>query len=287
MYTLAPETEYLCDLARAWARGVHGTVPPVGDLDQDRFVRLLARQPAMQALVGYLERSVLPEKERTQLDRAVEISRRRTTMMLLELERVLPALAAVDCRPVVLKGASLALTVYDAPEDRWFVDLDLLVQPRHLSAVYDALERLGYRFSESPQARVYYEKYHFHRILMSTQGVCIEVHWAVTMPQSVYAFDIEALCGAAREVTLGSATLLAPQAVDQILHGVLQSIPSGYNDLRRILDLHRLEAVINERERQMLCERAHSYNLSTGLWLQYRLRESILGYDIPPVVDPS
>jgi len=285
MQTFAPETEYLCDLARAWSRGVVGTVPPAVDLDQDRFVRLLAGQPAMQALVRYLDPSVLTAEERAQMERAVDISRRRTTMMLLELERVLPGLAAVDCRPVVLKGASLALTVYDAPEDRWFVDLDLLVEPRHLSAVYGALEQLGYHFVGQPRIWRYYEKYHFHRVLMSTQGVCIEVHWAVTLPNSVYEFDVEVLRGSAQEVALGEVSLLAPQAVDQILHGVLQSIPAGYGDLRRILDLHRLDAVLDERQQQAMCERARGYNLSTGLWLQYQLRETILGPDIPAVVD--
>ncbi len=284
MHALAPETEYLCDLARAWASGIQGTVPPVASLDEDRFVRLLSGQPAMQTIVRYLDRSILPDAERPRLDRAVEISRRRTTMMLLELDRVLPALAENGCRPVVLKGAALALTVYDTPEDRWFVDLDLLVKPEETEAVYDVLDRLGYRFSEQPRAQRYYEKYHFHRILMSNQGVCIEVHWAVTMPRSVYRFDLDAMRSGASEVSLGAGTLLAPHAVDQILHGVLQSIPCGYSDLRRILDLHRLDAAIDDADLNDLCERAVQSNLSIGLWLQYRLRETILGHDMPDVV---
>jgi hypothetical protein len=285
MSILTPEVEYIGDLARAWARGVTGTVPPLAELDGDRFLRLLAGQPAMQTVARFVDRSVLPGAEVSRFDRAVEISRRRTTIMLLELERVLAALAEVGCQPVVLKGASLALTAYEAPEDRWFVDLDLLVPPEEQATVYDVLDRLGYRFSEPRHAVKYYQKYHFHRILTSNQGICIEVHWAVTLPRSIYRFDLDALRARAGKHPLGKLSLRAPHAVDQILHGVLQSIPSGYADLRRLLDLHRLDALIDDDDRHELCRQAADCRLRTGLWLQYRLRETVLGFEIPAVVE--
>jgi len=282
---LAPETEYLLDLTRAWAAGVDGVVPPPADLDRDRFLRLLANQPAMQTLASRLDPAALPARERSRLDLAVEVSRRRTTVLLLELERILPALAEISCRPIVLKGASLALTVYDRPEDRWFVDLDLLVPPEQLASAIDVLGRLGYHSGGRQHDRLYYEKYHFHRILVSTQGVCIEVHWSLTMPRSVYSHDLVALWQSAVEIPLGEACFLAPSTVDQILHGVLQSIPAGFGDLRRILDLHLLERQMTDDTREVLWARAQLANLSTGLWLQYRLRELLLDAPIPAAID--
>ena len=275
------ETTYLSDLARAWASGVQGAVPAPDGLDADTFMRLIGQQPVLQTLVPCLDRTVLQPSVCRRLDQEVEVAERRTVMLLLELERVLPALAEVGCRPVVLKGASLALTVYPRPEDRWFVDLDLLVAQDELSTVYEALQRLGYHFSENAAAGELYDRYHFHRIMVSNQGVCLEVHWAVTLPESVYSHDLEALTHGAVEIPLGGASFLAPSAVDQILHGVLQSIADGFGDLRRLLDLHLLDSRLTAEEREQLCARARAANLSTGLWLQYFLREQILGAEAP------
>lgn len=284
MREMRTETTYLSDLARAWASGVQGPVPAPPGLDADAFMRLFSRQPVLQTLVGCLDRSVLSAENCSRLDQDVEVARRRTVMLLLELERVLPALAEIGCRPVVLKGASLALTVYDRPEDRWFVDLDLLVPPEQLPAVYDALQRLGYGFSETAAAGELYDRYHFHRIMVSNQGVCLEVHWAVTLPGSVYSHDIDALVNSAVEIPLGVSSFLAPGTVDQILHGVLQSIADGFGDLRRLLDLHLLDARLTDEEREVLCVRARESNLATGLWLHYVLREQILGMEIPDFI---
>jgi hypothetical protein len=282
---MTAETRYLLAMARAWAATQPGPVPAPAGLDGQRFTRLLGNQPAMQTLVPWLDPTVLPDRERRQLDQATEVSRRRTTVMLLELERILPALTERGCRPVVLKGGSLALTVYDRPEDRWFLDLDLLIRPEKLQDAYDALCGLGYRFAATPRSARYYEDHHFHRILVSNQGVYIEVHWAITLSRSIYTYDLAALRRCCLEIPLGHAEFLAPAHVDQILHGVLQSLAGGFGDLRRILDLHLLDAHLDDTARELMCARARTSNLTTGLWLQYRLREQLLAAPLPRTVD--
>lgn len=285
MIDLDTERGYLRDLVRAWAREENAVVPSPPDLDSDRFLCLLAVQPALPTFAHLVDPRALRPQEHAQQAKAVEIARRRTTVMMLELERVLPALAECGCRPVVLKGASLALMAYARPEDRWFIDLDILVERDELPGIYAALRRVGYRFHDTVHPARYYEDHHFHRILVSNQGVCIEVHWALTMPASAYTYDLDALRCDSIEIPLGTASFLAPSAVDQILHGVLQSIAGGFGDLRRVLDLHLLDARLDESERREVCERARSSNLLTGLWLQYRLRELILEQPIPPAIE--
>lgn len=281
MHTLVPEAAYLADLARAWTAGEHRVVPSPATLDRQRFLGALARQRVAQILEPLLDPRVIDGADRTLLREGVDELRRRTVVLLLELERVLPALAERGCRPVVLKGASLALTVYPRPDDRWFVDLDLLIEPEQLPLVYAALQDLGYQFAETAAAGHMYEQYHFHRIMVSDRGVCVEAHWALTLPSSVYEYDLDALRRSAVEIPLGPASFLAPSTVDQILHGVLQSIADGFNDLRRILDLHLLDARLLDDERELLCARAQHANLVAGLWLQYHLREQILGVPKP------
>ena len=282
---LDAEQTYICDLARAWAERVDGTVPSQGPLDAARLTRLLESQPAMQTLMPYLDSAMLTEKGCRRVAAALQSSRYRTTMMLLELERILPSLADAGCRPVVLKGASLALTVYDRPEDRWFVDLDLMVEPEQLERTYAALQELGYDFHETQLPASYYEAYHFHRIMTNTWGICLEVHWAVTRPGSVYRYDLDAMRADVSEVVLGDSFFLAPSALDQILHGVLQSIAGGFRDLRRILDLQRLDAVLPPVDHERLCDRARAGNFATALWLQYHVRDQLLGIPIPAVIE--
>ena len=273
------EIRYLADLARAWADGRPGSVPPPADLDRDRFLRRLAGLPAAPALAAYLDLAALPAADRERFRRALGFARQRTTLLLLELERILPAFADAGCRPVALKGAGLALGNYLRPEDRWFIDLDLLVTREELPQAYNALERVGYRFHDTARSSRYYEEHHFHRILRNAQGIFLEVHWAVTLPASVYTFDLEALRRDAVERPLGRTTVRTPSARDQILHGVLQSIAGGYSDLRRILDLHLLDAALGDR--MQLAAYATHHNLATGLWLQYRLREELMDVAMP------
>jgi hypothetical protein len=287
MNGLSQEQKYLIALARAWARGAPGHVSPPNGLDRERFQHMIANLYAIPTLAARIDPRALPLQTQTQHTMAMEVARKRTTIMLLELERILPALAEQGCRPVVLKGASLALTVYPQPEDRWFMDLDLLVDPSELAGTYAVLERLGYRFADTGHPASLYDNHHFHRIMISRQGICIEVHWSITMPASVYTHDLAALREGCVEIPLGAAGFLAPGSVDQILHGTLQSVAGGFTDLRRMFDLHLLDALIDQHDHQTLCARAWDGNLATGLWLQYRLRELILEEPIPRIIDES
>jgi len=282
---LDPETGYLCDIARAWANGVQGPVPPSSALDKDRFIRMVSSIPAMQTLAPFIDPVILTDLENSQLQKSLQISHHRTIMMLLELERLVPALGEIGCRPVVLKGASLALTVYDKPEHRWFIDLDLLVERGEVEAVYEILGRLGYKHAQTAHPARYYDDYHFHRIMTGPQGVCVEVHWGITLPRSVYTYDLDQLRFAAVEIPLGEASFLGPSAMDQVLHGVLQSVAGGFYDLRRFLDLHLLDSRLDDSEHHLLCARALRHNLATGLWLQYHIREELLGAAMPPVIN--
>ncbi len=284
---LPAHARYLAELVRAWAAGSTEPVRPPRDLDRELFLRRFAVEAAAPSLSAVLHPEALPAGDWDRCHRALSLARQRTTWLLLELERILPAMAEAGCRPIVLKGAPLAVTVYPRPEDRWFVDLDVLLTRAELPLAYAALERLGYRFAETVWSARYYEDHHFHRILRSAQGVYLEAHWAVTLPASAYSFDLDALRRDATTITLGRARVLAPSYLDQVLHGVLQSIAGGFTDLRRILDLHLLDRQLNDRDRERLAERALAHNLATGVWLQYRVRSELMGAAIPAPIAAS
>ncbi|MBD3219675.1 hypothetical protein GF314_00410, partial [bacterium] len=132
------------DLARAWACGRRGSWPPPAGVDARRFLEDLAPLPYLATLLPVIDAGALPAdaaEVHRQLTRQIA---RRSGSMLLELERLLPRLSAVGGPPVVLKGAALALTAYERPEERWFLDVDLLVERPDVDAVCEHLAAAGF-----------------------------------------------------------------------------------------------------------------------------------------------
>ncbi len=272
------------DLARAWARGPTAAGPLPAGLDARRFLEDLATRPYLATLLPVIDADALPADAAPVHGQLAHQVARRSGSMLLELERLLPELSAVGRPPVVLKGAALAVTAYDRPEDRWFLDIDLLVEPADVEPVCERLAAVGFAPVTGVAPPELYDRHHFHRIVSNPRGLCLEVHWALTLPRSVYTFDLAALRRDARPVALGTTSMLVPSTRDQILHGVLQSVAGGFADLRRILDLHRLDTRLAGDERREVCRLARAHALATGLWLQYRLRDVLLEAPMPAVV---
>jgi hypothetical protein len=86
--------------------------------------------------------------------------------------RILPALRAADCEPLLLKGLAMALAWYDNPQDRQMDDIDLLVAADRQPAAVAALRELGYEEQLDPDAA------NAHHVALSGRGPIklIEVH---------------------------------------------------------------------------------------------------------------
>jgi hypothetical protein len=226
----------------------------------------------------------LPRDRHAALADEIHSASLRTTVMLLALEKIQPALEVAGCRPLVLKGGALALDVYPVPEQRWFLDLDLLVPPPQRDTALATLAEMGYRGDERRHDPRYYDAHHFHRILSNPQGVVVELHWAVTLARSMYRYDLEAMRSGAATVALGKTTARIPTSVDLILLTALQNVAGGFEDLRRVLDAALLERRLSAADREVLVARARASNLATALWLQYRLLGEITGLQAPATV---
>lgn len=285
---------YLVELVHAWARGQDaGAVPaPPAGLSWPRFGRLLADHLVVGALAPALRAAPLPEDVRAQLEAAARGQGRRGAMQLLELQRALQSLEAADCAPIALKGAALALTLYPAPEQRAFQDLDLLVPRERLERALEALGDLGCRPVETGRARAFYERHHFHLPLRGPAGVLIELHWALTLPASCYRFDLEGLRARAQTVRIGAGAaaggggfdLRCPSPRDQLLHAVMQCIADGYADLRRVMDTVLLLRDLDRQgreEMEALAAQAHTHGAARGLWMLLRQTELAAGVPMP------
>jgi len=278
---MPPETRYLRELTRTWLAGDTVAGAPPDGLDWDRLLALLRDHHVVTVLGPLLLAGPLPAQHRDALASEVRDAGLRTAVMLLELERILPALEVADCRPLLLKGAALAIDVYPTPEQRWFLDVDVLVPVAQRDTALALLTDLGYHGDDERHDPHYYDTHHFHRIVRSGQGLVLEVHWAITLDRSVYTYDLDAMQRDAGSVALGATTARVPAAVDLILHTVLQNTAGGFEDLRRVLDAALLERRLTAADRETLVTRAHACNLATALWLQYRLLEAVTGLRAP------
>ena len=111
---------------------------------------------------------------------AIELVRAR------EITCVLDALATHGVFPVLLKGAALARTVYDAPAIRPSVDTDLLIPRDRVEIARDVMTRLGYR--EPPMTGGEHVFCQFQLSKIDPLGVehVFDVHWKIST-QTLFA----------------------------------------------------------------------------------------------------
>lgn len=283
--------QYLQSLLQAWLDTPAGApaqpVPAPGELDPEAIRRLLIEHHVEVALGPYLPLNLHTEAFR----QSVMAASQRTAFLLLELERILPTITWEDCRPVVLKGAALAATLYPDPAQRWFLDLDVLVPRNHLDEACRRLEKCGYRHSRGLRDPLYYERYHFHRIMNGPQGSVLEVHWDLTTQNSVYDFDVEGVYERARPARMGKLTVHVAALVDQVLHGVYQNIADGYLDLRRVMDMGLIMRELSEEDWLYLVKESKRDQMGTAFETWLHVVKNILGVEppggIPAELNPS
>jgi hypothetical protein len=270
-----PEPAYLTSLAQAYVCGTEPPAAPPG-INWLRLCDLMAAHGVLNTFMP--ADSAAPPSLRHDLAAARSRFRKRTAFLLLELSRLLPALEDAGSEPVVLKGAALAETVYAAPEDRFFADLDVLVTKDRREAAGKALENRGYRPAKTQRHPSYYDRFHFHHIFFNGAGICVELHWDLATPQSYWQFDVDRLYRRTQGATLGTTPMriLAPR--DQLLHVAAQSIGEGFLDLRHILDAALLYPRIGDPG--ALAAEAHAMHLAPGVWCLLSLCRDLAGLEI-------
>jgi hypothetical protein len=103
----------------------------------------------------------------------------RNTLLFQELERVLEALDNAGIPAIVLKGAALAVTVYEDIGLRPMTDLDLLVPEERLqSAVQVVRQELGYQ-TDIPEAAHGLNQLVGHHVRLRNGDVVLELHWSL------------------------------------------------------------------------------------------------------------
>lgn len=122
----------------------------------------------------------LPPAAEEPLRQAYYATAAHNARLLHELAAVLGALSAAGLPTLVLKGAALALAVYENPALRPMGDIDLLVRPADADAALAALAGLGYHPSAHEPAPGSIRTYE-NEIMLRRPGAStpLEVHWGL------------------------------------------------------------------------------------------------------------
>jgi len=158
------------------------------------------------------------------------------------LAALLDALADGGVDVFVIKGAALALLVYEDPEERERCDADLLISHRQLDAAHGVLTTLGYRRQLEPDARLATGQRHYSPPASSADVV--DLHWRAANPlafDAVFEFDsvwprripIPALGPRASTLSLPDALLLA--CVHRVAHHRDAVEPRWLADIDRLV----------------------------------------------------
>lgn len=178
-----------------------------------------------------------------QLGRLQGVRRQQTIRNLLSLDQldaIVGLLEGAGHDVVVLKGAALALTVYDHVGQRPFHDLDILVNPSRFAAALADLERDGW-------SRVYHYDPGLwdHAVTLRRGDVTLDVHRRhcrelVVPGQLDHSWDIIQTVIAPRPLRSGrSVRVLAPAdtLVHTLAHGPLALQPLN---MRWVVDAQRV-----------------------------------------------
>ncbi len=161
--------------------------------------------------------------------------------------------------PLLLKGAHLAFTLYEAPELRPRVDTDLLVRESDRPRAAEAFYLLGYEPVPQSTGEVAFAQRQFGRVDESGARHTIDLHWRIANPKAFadrFTYD-DLSDGAVRIARLG-ANAIAPDAPHALLIACLHRTAHHHSSCRLLwlYDLHLLASGLTETEWQRVVDRA-------------------------------
>jgi hypothetical protein len=236
-----------------------------------------------------------PEPARAALTTAFQANAVRSSLMDLELARIVRALAAAGAPVALLKGAALGRTAYGSPAERPVDDFDLLIPAAAVDAARAALAGLGYwpagllgRGRLGRWQRRYRCELPMLGNLPGGQAVLVELHWSlVELPYYIERIPM-AQVWAATTPFPGLPGAALPDPATLLLHACAHIGFHHSRALRLIwlVDLDRLARVPGLDWPAML-DRAAQWGLGLTVHAGLRAAAAWLGTPLPPEVLPA
>jgi len=122
--------------------------------------------------------------------RAADLTARLLTADVLDaIGQILRACDSASCRPLLLKGAAMALLHYPAPHLRTMGDIDICIPRTHQAAFEAQLRALGFAQTSHLPGEFFERHHHSMPFWHPKWGVWVEVHTRLFPPKSPLGED--------------------------------------------------------------------------------------------------
>lgn len=165
------------------------------DFDLDKLAPSTTRgaiENGLGAVLAYVSRDC-PTRSRSAFAgdiRAADLTARLLTADILDaIGHILRACDTASYRPLLIKGAAMALLHYPAPHLRTMGDIDICIPRAHQSAFEAQLRALGFRQTSHMPAEFFERHHHSMPFRHPEWGVWVEVHTRLFPPKSPLADD--------------------------------------------------------------------------------------------------
>ncbi|HLA12996.1 MAG TPA: nucleotidyltransferase family protein [Pyrinomonadaceae bacterium] len=166
------------------------------DLDWDycfRFARRHAVLPLLYIHLAHTAVDRVPARHLTQLKNYYHENTARNILLAEELTRVLNSLGSRGIDAISYKGPSLAVFAYGNLAHRSFIDLDIMVSKRDVMAAKEALNSIGYQYTNrwtTAQESLLLRTQHNLPFRDKSGRFVVELHWEVA--SELFASSLQA-----------------------------------------------------------------------------------------------
>lgn len=181
------------------------------DMDWQYLIDTAVVHGVLPLLYRAIERSgAHPVLGAAPLEEAFRESMQRSLGLTAELVRVLGSLEEAGLRALPYKGPTLAALAYGDLSDRYFLDLDILIDRHDLEGASGALRTLGYapQFELTRRDLALYLRTQSDLTFVSNdRDAVVELQWGIAPPYFSFSMAFDALWSRRQEVELAGRSV--------------------------------------------------------------------------------
>lgn len=256
-----------------------------------RFLELVSFHrvgPLVYAALKTSSAEGVPGRITEELGAVAQETKIRSRFLAGELSHVQAMLDKKGIPSLALKGPALSKLAFGGAGKRLSEDSDILIPPKEMEAVEEALKDRGYermnpdRSALHRRIRFFFEREHHY--MRGNRTFNLDVHTRAVKPSYSYDVDFQALYGRAQKIEVFDCQVLSLGVEDLIQIVCLHGTKDRWERLKYMSDLSGLLRRNANIDTATLVERARLLRVERILGLGFYLAHTVLEAPLPDIV---